>query len=92
MAALLLLADADWHRMDGGWWVAMAIGMIAFWAVVIGAIVWLLRGGLSARGAGRREDPLEILDRRLAEGAVDVDEYERRRKALGKKGGSGEEP
>jgi uncharacterized membrane protein len=71
--------------MGGGWWVLMAIGMVAFWALAIGLVVWLLRGGLSTVGAGRREaGALEILDRRLADGSIEVEEYERRRAALGR--------
>ena len=61
----------------------MSIGMIAFWALIIYAIVWLLR----ARPADRREQappepPEEILKRRLAQGEISVEEYERLHTAM----------
>ena len=80
------LADFfDNHHGDGGagWWVLMSIGMFAFWGVVIAGVVWLVRGG--SLGAPRRsapEDPLDVLDRRLAEGALSPEEYEERRRLL----------
>jgi putative membrane protein len=89
LVAVAPLADTDWHHMGGGWWVVMAIGMVAFWAVVIALVVWLVRGGLSTLGADRRErGALEILDRRLAEGSIEVEEYERRGAALGREASS----
>jgi putative membrane protein len=79
-----VLADMDWGHMDGGWWIVMMIGMGVFWALVIVLIVWLARGGLESRRTGGSEavTPLQILDRRFAEGSITVDEYKERRKAL----------
>ena len=78
----------DW---DGGWWLVMAIGMVLFWALVIVGIVWFVRS-LSSQGQhpayrephrdSHVEDPLAILDRRLAEGSIEVEEYERRKRTL----------
>jgi uncharacterized membrane protein len=45
-------------------------------------VVWLLREGLGRGRCGLDADPLEILDRRLAEGHISVEEYEQRRKTL----------
>jgi uncharacterized membrane protein len=61
----------------------MALGMVIFWGVVIAGGVWLARE-LSGRRSRRSEgaDALEILDRGLAEGAISVDEYGERRRAL----------
>lgn len=46
-ALALLVADSGWdHHMDdwgAGWWIAMTVMMIVFWALVIVAAVWLLR-------------------------------------------------
>ena len=84
---LLVFAD-DWGHMDldDGWWVVMMIGMILFWGLVVLGVVWLVREltqqqrhGASG-GAGNRAQ--EILDRRLAEGEISVDEYEQRRRTL----------
>ena len=89
-AALVLADNGDWWagHMNGGWWIVMMIGMFLFWALVIVAVVWLIRGGADAfasrsrdRG-GSRLDALEILERRLAEGDITVEEYRERRSAL----------
>ena len=87
-SALLPLADTfdGHHDWGGGWWIVMAVGMVAFWALVIGGGIWLVRELTANRRSGRRPggDPgaLEILDRRLAEGAITIEEYTERRRAL----------
>lgn len=97
MSAALLLADfngdmdMDWN---GGWWIVMAIGFVLFWGLVILGIVWLVRE-LGSRGGGEvrrsESDPLAILDRRLAEGAITPEEYRQRREILsGRSAGTGE--
>lgn len=56
MSAGLLLADAwDGHRGDwgAGWWILMVAMMVAFWAVVIVLVVWLVR----SLGFGRQPLP-----------------------------------
>ena len=84
LTALLVLADNDGHMdWDGGWWIVMALGMVLFWGLVIGGIVWLVREvGGSHRHAERPPDAVELLDRRLAEGSITPDEYEERRAIL----------
>lgn len=77
---LSLLADADWGHMDGGW-VAMMIGMVLFWGLLIVLVVWLLRGGLG-HAHPHRASPLEILERRFAEGEITAEEYRERRNIL----------
>jgi putative membrane protein len=62
--------------------ILMMLGMALFWGLVIVGIVWLLRESI---GRGHHEpggDPLAILDRRLAEGQISVEEYEQRKKTL----------
>jgi putative membrane protein len=69
-----------------GWWLLMSIGMIAFWALIIFAIVWLVRG----RPTDQREpappqppeQPEEIVKRRLAQGEISLEEYERLQAAM----------
>jgi putative membrane protein len=82
---LIPLADAvdGHHDWGGGWWIVMMLGMLIFWGVVIVGGVWLVRD-LAGRRPRRGEDPaaLEILDRRLAEGAISIEEYGERRRAL----------
>ncbi len=84
---LLPLAQAGeryWRddHMDGNWW-WMALTMVLFWAAVIVLLIWLSRSG-SGGGVSvhRHETAEEILHRRLAEGAISVEEFETRRKAM----------
>jgi putative membrane protein len=82
------------HNADVGfgWWLVMTLGMVVFWGAVIALVVWLLRGGVAAAhpGSAEHREPTarEILDRRLAEGSLDVEEYERRRRLLDDRGGT----
>jgi putative membrane protein len=90
---LLYVIAQPWNHMywnrgpgpgGGGWWIAHLIFMLLIAALVILAIVWLVRS-LSA-GPGRRHgEPtaLEVLDRRFAEGTISVEEYNERRRILG---------
>ena len=65
------------YGMSGfGWFV-----MVAWWALVVAAIVWLVRsvaGQPEARGSARR-----LLDERFAAGELSVEEYQQRRRVLG---------
>jgi putative membrane protein len=87
-AALAFLTLADtWGMHDNdigtGWWIVMVLGMVLFWGLVILGVIWLVREmGGSRRPSGGADDPLAILDRRLAEGEITVKEYEQRRKML----------
>jgi putative membrane protein len=95
-AVLLIAQSRDWddHHMDwdGGWWILMMLGMVLIVALVVVGIVWLVQtmqhGG---RGTHRPHEPtpLELLDRRLAEGAITVEEYEQRRRVLRESAGGG---
>ena len=69
-----------------GWWLVMTLGMIAFWGAILVLVVWLLRSG-TARNRFSALPPDEtaphaILDRRLADGSLSVEGYERRRRLL----------
>jgi len=84
--AQLLVADNDWNHMGGGAWVLMGLGMIIFWGLVIFGVVWLVRALTDHRtpGLGRTREPsaLEVLDLKLAEGSISVDDYRERRRLL----------
>lgn len=74
--------DVGW-----GWMTAMMIFMVLFWGAVIFGIVWLIRGtgwGSPTRGepSAPKESPLDILDRRFAEGAISEEDYRARREVL----------
>jgi len=66
---------ADWQL------VVMTIGMIAFWALMIGAVYTLVRRAPHADSDGR-DGPRRILDRRLARGEINPEEYRRLRELL----------
>jgi putative membrane protein len=75
-----------WHQ--GGWgfggWVLMTLAMIVFWAVVITAVVLVIRqlaGGGSHRnlsGAGAARTAEDVLAERYARGEIDDDEFRKR--------------
>lgn len=85
LALTLPLADG-WGMHDGdvgaGWMIGMMFLMLLFWAAVILGIAWLVRGGFDGARGGRRETPTEIFDRRFAEGAISVEDYNERRKVI----------
>lgn len=82
----LLLADT-WGMHDSdvgtGWMIVMMLGMVVLWGLVIVGVVWLLRDAIGRGHHASGSDPLAILDRRLAEGQISVEEYEQRKKSLG---------
>lgn len=86
LASSLLVADFDDHMdWDGGWSVLMVIGMVLFWIVVVGAIVWAVKelaGARRTQPGGPPDDPVRILDRRLADGSISLDDYRERRAVL----------
>ena len=62
----------------------MSIGMVAFWALVIYGIVWLIRGGQNPQQRDQQspESPRQVLKRRVAEGEISIEEYWRLLEAL----------
>ena len=61
-------------------WLAMGV----FWLVLLGLIVWLVVRLLPGSGTARptSEPALEILDRRLASGEIDLETWQAHRAAL----------
>ncbi len=82
-SAIPILADhGHGHGFDFQWSsMPMMLGMVLFWGLVIVGIVWLARGGLGPREE-RRMSSLDILERRLAEGDLTIQEYGKRRALL----------
>ena len=75
-----------WYGGDWGWagWILMTAGMVAFWALVITAVVLAVRylagprgtaASLSGSGRTRAEG---VLDQRFARGEIDENEYRQR--------------
>jgi hypothetical protein len=60
----------------------MMIGMALFWGALILGGIWLARDAGQRRPRPHDESALEILDRRLAEGALSLDDYHQRRGLL----------
>jgi len=85
MSALmaLLVADGFGDHMDDGWWIVMMIGMLLFWGLIALAVVWGVRSFAGQhREGGVAASPMDVLDRRLADGSISVEEYEQRRRVL----------
>ncbi len=81
MQALMTTMFATWHHDGPGWWIVF---VPLFWIAVVAGVIVLFR----SRGWGPRpvteprETALDVLERRYAEGAIDEDEYRRRRAVL----------
>jgi len=64
--------------MGGGWWIIMVIGMVVFWGLIIAGLVLLVRY-IAAQTPPRALSPgtpVDVLNRRLAAGEINVEEYE----------------
>lgn len=72
------------HGYGMGWF--GGIFMILFWGLIIVAIVLIIRhfmGGSGGETSGQAEnDPLRILQKRYANGEINTEEYEERKKVL----------
>lgn len=74
------------HWGDYGWGMGFGwVFMIIFWAVVILAVVYLVKAVVvSPRREGRGETPLDILKRRYARGEITKEEFENMRNDISK--------
>ena len=70
-----------WYDDGVGWggWLLMVLAMVAFWTLVVFAVVTLFRG---SKPAAARRTPEQILDERFARGEIEEVEYQARRDAL----------
>jgi len=74
----------------GGWGYGLmgGLGMVLFWVLVIGAIVWFVQAASSAAPravtatAAAPESPLDILKRRFALGEITKEQYDEMRRTL----------
>jgi putative membrane protein len=70
------------HPMWGAWGISMMVVMLAFWALVIAAIVLGVRWLVTDRRLSVPDRPLAILRERYARGEINKDEFEARRRDL----------
>lgn len=84
MNAAIPIADAWGMHGDVGWgWMlSMMLAMVLFWGAIVFLAVWLVRGAFDGQRRGPSESPLEVLDRRLAQGAISPEDYQARRESL----------
>ncbi len=72
-----------WMMWEFGWMWFMPLFMVAFWGLVIWAVVALAQGlsrpGGSDSGLGRKDSAQEILRRRYALGEITREEYQKLR-------------
>jgi uncharacterized membrane protein len=92
VAQIIPLADSWGMHGDigAGWLIVMAPLML----LMMGGMMWMMMRGMGggssqsspapSEARPTTESPLEILERRLAEGAISIEEYEARREALAK--------
>jgi putative membrane protein len=73
------------HGMTGYGWVLMTFGMLVFWALLIGAVVLLVRAlgrrgepGDARRPPGEASAAESVLAERFARGEIDEAEYRQR--------------
>ncbi len=76
------------HEGMGWWWVFGGMWMLAFWAIIIGLVVWGVKqftgGGEANRTPG--DTPLEIAQKRLARGEITREEFDQIKIGLGVSG------
>lgn len=74
-----------WYYDGAGWggWILMTLAMVAFWALVVLAVLALFRDTRrSGESTPDQRDPHQILDERFARGEIDEDEYHARSSVL----------
>lgn len=86
VTTVLPIADGfDMHSDFGtGWWIAMLVGMILVWGLIIAAVVWVVRELGQGRGSAKvgEESAMALLDRRFAAGEISAQEYRERKAVL----------
>ena len=80
--------NGSMHDIGTGWWIVMIPMMVLF----MGAMMWMMMRGMGGSSSPdssapkdrfvSRDNPIETLERRLAEGEISIEEYRERREAL----------
>ena len=72
-----------WYGHGMGAWGPLAMfSMLAFWAIVLGGVVLLVRRANDAQPLPRPDTAERLLAERFAQGEINEDEYERRLRLL----------
>ena len=88
LAQTIPIADTwGMHGVGAGWMALMMVAMVLFWGAIIFGAIWLLRGAARGESSTQREPldkerPVDILERRFAEGAITEEDYRARREVL----------
>jgi putative membrane protein len=69
------------HGYGSGMWIGMVGGTLLGWILLVGLGYLVVRSLLDARSP-TGADPAALLDRRLARGEIDIEDYRRRRELL----------
>lgn len=76
------------HMGDYGWgWGGMGLGMLLFWGLLIAAVAILVKGSWGSGACEKREgekSALDILKERYARGEIEREEFEQKKRDLGK--------
>jgi putative membrane protein len=78
----------DWQHDGSGWgtgwggWLVMMLAMVAFWTLVVLAVVALFRESRPQREAPPGRSAFDVLAERFARGEIDAEEYHRREEVL----------
>lgn len=56
--------------------------MVAFWLVIVALMFWLVRSASTSGRGSTEPSALEILERRLAHGEIDTNEFAEKKKLL----------
>ncbi|MEX0680348.1 MAG: SHOCT domain-containing protein [Balneolales bacterium] len=66
----------DFHFFGGGWM------MIFWWIVIIAVVIVVIRALIKNNKQDKHETPMDILKRRYANGEIEKEEFEERKKEL----------
>jgi putative membrane protein len=86
ITAIIPLADS-WGMHDGDVGMGWLIVMVPLMLLMMGGMMWMMMRGMGGGSApsgssGTTESPVDILERRFAEGEISIEEYRARREAL----------
>lgn len=76
-----MMWSGDWSGWDFLW---MSLMMIVFWGGLLWLIVYVVRQFSAPKETSGTRSAVEVLEERFARGEIDEDEYQDRRRILGR--------